>query len=177
MRTGRMVSLMLMVSLLAAPAFGQSAPTGSRAPTWGATPDAVVRAYPDAQCFGDRTERSDWECILRDTTVDTISVDVVFYGYSTGTAFGMVGVVLGFDSADVHRIVETLVARYGPWSRVVERDFVTKADKPFPSAIWVWHLPRVEIWVEQDRGTLGHGQATVMWDDGLHEFLSRQRTR
>jgi len=111
MRTGRMVSLMLMVSLLAAPAFGQSAPTGSRAPTWGATPDAVVRAYPDAQCFGDRTERSDWECILRDTTVDTISVDVVFYGYSTGTAFGMVGVVLGFDSADVHRIVERCDSR------------------------------------------------------------------
>jgi len=172
----RVVAVFMVWPILAAPAFAQSAPTGSPAPTWGATPEAVVRAYPDAQCFGERTERSDWKCILMDTTVDAISVDVVLYGYSTGTALGMVGVVLSFDSAEVHRVVETLVARYGHWSRMVERDFVTKADKRFPSAIWLWHLPRMEIRVEQDRGTLGHGQAIVMCDEGLYEFLARERT-
>ena len=57
-------------------------------------------------------------------------------------------VVFAFDSADVHRIVDTLAARYGRWSQVVERDFVTKTEKHFPSTIWLWHLPDVEIRVE-----------------------------
>ncbi len=176
MRTGRMVSLLLPVLILTTPAFGQSTPRRVRDLTWGATPEAVLRAYPDAQCVGERTELWDWQCILEDTTVDAISVDVVLYGYSMGTAFGLVGVVFGFDAADVHRLVETLVARYGRWSRVVERDFVTKAEKRFPSAIWLWYLPRVAIRVEQDRGTLGHGQATIMWVDGLDELRARERT-
>ena len=56
------------------------------------------------------------------------------------------------------------------------RDFVTKAERPFPSAMWLWHLPDVEIRVEQDRGTLGHGQATIMWEAGLKELLARGGT-
>ena len=174
MRTWHVVTLLL--PMLAAPAFGQPAPTASRDLTWGATLEAVVRAYPDAQCAVEPTELSDWRCILSDKTVNAVSVDVVLYGYAMGEELGMVGVALGFDSADVHGIVETLVARFGRWSRMVEREFVTKADKRFPSTLWLWHLPHVEIRVEQDRGTLGHGQATVMWDVGLHELRARERT-
>lgn len=178
-RTGRMVSLLLlllMVSILTTPAFGQSTPPGVLDLAWGTTLEAVFRAYPDAQCLAVRTDLSDWRCILSDKSVNAISVDVVLYGYNMGTALGLVGVVIGFDSADVHGIVETLTARYGHWSRVVERDFVTKAERPFPSAMWLWHLPDVEIRVEQDRGTLGHGQATIMWDAGLKELLGRGGT-
>lgn len=175
MRTGRLVALLLL-PLLTTTAFGQSAATGVRDVTWGATPTDVVQAYPDAHCFAERTELADWRCLLRDKTVNGIGVDVVLYGYTTGTVLGMVMVALGFDSDDVHDLVATFVARYGRWSRVVERDFVTKADKQFPSAIWLWHLPHVEIRVEQDRGTLGHGQATVMWEAGLTEFRARVRT-
>lgn len=174
MRTGRMVSLLLMVSIFATPAFGQSTPPEVLDLGWGATPAGVLRAYPDAQCVGERTALSDWRCVLTDTTVNAISVDVVLYGYSMGSALGLVGVVIGFDSADVHGIADALVARYGRWSRVVEREFVTKAERPFPSPMWLWHLPDVEIRVEQDRGTLGHGQATIMWDAGLKELLKRE---
>jgi len=137
MHAWRVVAAVLAGFVLAVPVFGQSAPTGVLDLGWGATPMTVVRAYPDAQCFGERTALSDWRCILSDTTVNAISVDVVLYGYSMGTAPGLAGVVLGFDSADVDRIVEALVARHGRWSRVVRRDFVTKAEKPFPSAIWL----------------------------------------
>jgi hypothetical protein len=165
----------MVVLALATAAVGQSAPAGPREPTWGATPEAVIRAYPNAQCAAERAELSDWWCILSDTTVDAVSVDVVLYGYTTGTVLGMVGVALGFDSGDVHRILEILVARYGRWSRVVEREFVTKADTRFRSAIWLWYLPDVEIRVEQDRGTLGHGQATVMLRAGLAELQARER--
>jgi hypothetical protein len=135
----------------------------------------VVRAYPDAQCAAGRTELSDWWCVLSDKTVNAVSADVVLYGYTMGTVLGMVGVALGFDSADVQGIVETLAARYGRWTRVMERDFVTKREIRFRSAIWLWHLPHVEIRVEQDRGTLGRGQATVMLRAGLTELLARER--
>ena len=176
MRSGRMVSLLLMASILTTPAFGQSTPTAVLDLGWGTPLEAVFGAYPDAQCLAVRTDLSDWRCILSDKAVNAISVDVVLYGYSMGSALGLVGVAIGFDSADVQGIVETLVARYGRWSRVVERDFVTKAERPFPSAMWLWHLPEVEIRVEQDRGTLGHGQATIMWDAGLKELLARGDT-
>ena len=176
MRTGRMVSLLLIASILITPAFGQSTPTGVLDLGWGTTLEGVFQAYPDAQCLAVRTDLSDWRCILSDQAVNAISVDAVLYGYSTGSALGLVGVAIGFDSADVQGIVETLVARYGRWSRVVERDFVTKAERPFPSAMWLWHLPEAEIRVEQDRGTLGHGQATIMWDAGLKELLARGGT-
>jgi hypothetical protein len=48
----------------------------------------------------------------------------------------------------VYRIVDTLAARYGRWSRVVERGFVTKTEKHFPSVTRLWYLPDVEIRVE-----------------------------
>lgn len=175
-RAWRGAAVLMWWAVLAAPAFGQSAPPGVLDLTWGTTLEGVVRTYPDAQCLAVRTDLSDWRCILSDKTVDAIGVDVVLYGYFMGTALGLVGVVLGFDSADVHRIVEALVTRYGRWSRVVERDFATKADKPFRSALWLWHLPHVEIRVEQDRGTLGHGQAMIMWEAGLNELLARGGT-
>ncbi len=168
---------MLLVPLLAGLTFGQSAPPEPRALTWGATVEAVMQTYPSAQCVGEPTPLSDWRCILRDTTVNAIPVDVVIYGYMTGSAPGMVGVTFGFASADVHRIVDTLAARYGPWSRLAEPGFVTKADERVPSAVWLWHLPRVEIRVEQNRGTLGHGQAMVMWCPGLAELSARERTQ
>jgi len=136
----------------------------------------VVRAYPDAHCFAERTELSDWRCILLDKTLDGIGVDVTIYGYSLGTALGLAMVALGFESVEAPALVEAFVARYGRWSSVVERDFVTKADKRFPSVLWLWHLPNLEIRVEQDRGRLGHGQATVMWREGLKEFQARERT-
>ena len=173
MHTGRVVAVIMAWAALAIPAFGQSAPTGVLDLGWGTTPEAVVRAYQEAQCFGERTEVSDWRCILSDTTVNAIDVDVVLYGYSMGAALGLVGIVLGFDLTDAHDLVETLVAYYGRWSRVVKRDFATKAEKPFPSAIWLWYLPDVEIRVEQDRETLGHVQAMIMWKAGLNELLAR----
>ena len=144
--------------------------------TWGATPAAVLWAYPDAQCVAEITEQSDWRCILIDKTLNGVSVDVVLYGYAMGEALGLVGVALGFDSAEVSRILDTLVARYGRWTRLVERDFVTKAEERFPSRIWLWHLPHLEIRVEQDRGTRGYAQATVMWDAGLRQLQARERT-
>lgn len=176
MSVWRVAAAVVVWLVLAAPTFGQSAVAGVLDLGWGMTPASVVRAYPDAQCFGERTTLSDWRCILSDTTVNLIGVDVILYGYSMGAAPGLAGVVLGFDSADVHRIVEALAARYGRWSRVVGRDFVTKAEKPFPSAMWLWDLPDVEIRVEQDRGTLGHGQATIMCVAGLKELRAREGT-
>ena len=176
MHTGRVVAAIMAWAALAIPAFRQSAPTRMLDLGWGTSPEAMVRAYPEAQCFGERTEVSDWRCILSDTTVNAIDVDVVLHGYSMGAAFGLVGIILGCDSADAHGLVETLVAYYGRWSRVVERDFVTKAEKPFPRAIWLWYLPDVEIRVEQDRETLGHGQAMIMWKAGLNELLARGGT-
>ena len=176
MHPWRGVTAVLLWAAFAAPAFGQSTPTGVLDLGWGAPLEAVFRAYPDAQCLAVRTDVSDWRCILSDKTVNAISVDVVLYGYSMGSVLGLVGIVLGFDSADVHRLVETLVARYGHWSRVVERDFATKAEKPLRSALWLWHLPHVEIRVEQDRGTLGHGQAMIMWEAGLNELRARGGT-
>lgn len=176
MHATRLAAAFLACLTLAAPAFGQTGPTEGVGLTWGATHAGVLRVYPNAECFAERTELSDWRCVLNDTTVNAISVDVVLYGYSTGSALGLAGVVFGFDSADVHRVLDTLTARYGPWSRVVERDFVTRAEKRFPSQIWLWHLPDVEIRVEQDRGTLGHGQATIMLRAGLQEMRARERT-
>ena len=176
MHAWRVGAAVLVWFALAAPAFGQSAPAAVLDLPWGTTPEGVLQAYPDAQCFGERTDVSDWRCILRHTTVNAISVDVVLYGYTIGTALGLVGVVLGFDSWDVQRLMETLVARYGRWSRVVERNFTPNAAKPYPSALWLWHLPDAEIRVEQDRGTLGHGQATIMWEAGLNELLARGGT-
>lgn len=176
MHATRLAAAFLACLTLAAPAFGQTGPTEGVGLTWGATHAGVLRVYPNAECFAERTELSDWRCVLNDTTVNAISVDVVLYGYSTGSALGLAGVVFGFDSADVHGVVDTLAARYGRWSQVVERDFITKAEKHFPSGIWLWHRPDVEIRVEQDRGTLGHGQATIMLRTGLTEFLDRERT-
>lgn len=170
------VVILVAPLLLARPAVGRAGEPGSGRLTWGGTPAEVLRVYPQAECVADPTELSDWRCVLSDTTVNGISVDVVLYGYSTGSVLGMAGVVFGFDSADVHRLVDTLVARYGPWSRMVERDFVTRAENHYPSAIWLWHRPDVEIRVEQDRGTLGHGQATIMLRAGLSELLTRERT-
>jgi hypothetical protein len=174
MHAWRVVAAVVAWSVFAAPAYGQSAPTGVLDLGWGTTLDTILSTYPDAQCLAVRTDLSDWRCILSDASVNAIDVDVVFYGYSIGTALGLVGVVLGFDSSDVQRIVEILMARYGRWSRMVEQDFVTKAERPFPSAIWLWHLPDVEIRVEENRGTLGHGQATIMWVDGLNELRARE---
>jgi hypothetical protein len=165
----------LMLPLLAGPGFGQAAPSGPSILTWGATLAAVMQTYPTAHCFVEATELWDWQCILRDRTVNGIHVDVVVYGYATGDATGMVGVALGFASGDVHAIVDTLVARYGSWSWVADEGFVTKADERVPSTVWVWHGPRVEIRVEQHRGTLARGQATVMWRDGLAELCVRAR--
>lgn len=176
MRTRPVVAPLLVVLLLTTPGFGQSVRTEGHGVTWGAGPAEVIRAYPDANCFAERTELSDWRCVLLDKTVDGIGVDVTIYGYSLGTTLGVVMVVLGFESVDANALLEGFVARYGRWSRVVERDFVTKADKRFPSPIWLWHLPDLEIRVEQDRERLGHGQATVMWREGLHEFQERERT-
>ena len=176
MRAWRAVAAVSVWSALAVPAVGQPVSTDVLDLEWGTAPWAVVQAYPDAQCFGERSSLSDWRCILTDANVNDISVDVVLYGYRTGKAPGLAGVVLGFDSADVHRILEAFVARYGRWSRVAEHDFVTKAEKPFRSAIWLWNLPNVEIRVEQDRGTLGHGQATIMYIAGLEELRAREGT-
>lgn len=173
MQAWRVVAAVMVCSLIGAPAFGQSPPTSVLDIPWGTTLEELVRAHPNAQCLAVRTDLSDWRCILSDQLVNAISVDVVFYGYGVGSALGMVGLVLGFDAADVHGLVDALVVRYGRWSRMVERDFSTKAEKRFASAIWLWHLADMEIRVEQDRGTLGHGQAMIMWEAGLKELQAR----
>jgi hypothetical protein len=135
----------------------------------------VIRAFPEAQCFTDCTELSDWRCILVDENLHEVSVDVVLYGYDTSTVVGMVGFTLVFDSADARRLVEAFVARYGRWSRVVNTEFVTRSGTRFPSAKWAWHFPNVEIRVDQDTGKLGNAHAMVMWTAGLTELLTRQR--
>ncbi len=173
MRPAQLVAALVLLSALAVPAFGQSSPTGYRDVTWGATPQSIVRSFPAATCYNERTEMSDWRCILLDETVNAVSVDVVLYGYYTGTAPGLAGFALSFDATEAVRIVEAFVSRHGPWSRKAETEVVTKSDRRFPSVQWAWEFPDAEIRIGQDRERLGNGQALVMSRAGLAEMLTR----
>ena len=175
MQTLGVVAVLMALPALAAPAFGQSAPTGYHDLKWGATQEEVLRAFPNTECLKERTELSDWTCTLFDEQVNEVSVTVTLYGYNTGRVLGMTGFTLSFDSDDARLLAETFASRYGRWNRRVETEFLTKSEKPFPSVKWAWHLPDVEIRMEQDKGTLGNGQATVMWHPGLEELLARER--
>jgi hypothetical protein len=175
MRPEQLVAALMLVSALTAPTFGQTPPTGYRDVTWGATPQAVVRSFPTATCFNERTELSDWRCILLDETVNTVSADVVLYGYYTGTAPGLAGFAVSFDATDAARIVDAFVSSYGPWSRKVETEVVTKSERRFASVTWAWEFPDVEIRIGQDRERLGNGQALVMSRAGLAESLARDQ--
>lgn len=173
MQSGQLVSALMLMWALAAPAFGQSSPTGYRDVTWGATPQSVVRSFPAATCFNERTDLSDWRCILLDEAVNAVSVDVVLYGYYTGTAPGLAGYAVSFDATDVAKIVEAFVSHYGLWSRKLETEVVTRSERRFPSAEWEWDFPDVQIRIGQDRERLGNGQALVMSRAGLAEMLVR----
>ena len=175
MRPGQLVAALMLVPALTALAFGQSPPTGYRDLTWGASPQAVVRSFPAATCFNERTDLADWRCILLDETVNAVSVDVVLYGYYAGTAPGLAGYAVSFDATDVTRIVEAFVTRYGPWSRRVESEVVTKSERRFPSVQWAWDFPNAEIRIGQDRERLGNGQALVMSRAGLAELMVRDQ--
>lgn len=175
MRPGRLAATLMAMPTLAALAFGQSAPTGYRDVTWGATPQAIVLSFPAATCFNERTVLSDWRCILLNEAMNGVSVDVVLYGYHIGTAPGLAGFAVSFDATDVGRIVDDFVSRYGPWSRRVETEVVTKSERRFPSVQWAWDFPDVEIRIGQDRERLGNGQALVMPRSGLAESLMRER--
>jgi hypothetical protein len=175
MRPGRLAATLMVMPTLTALAFGQSAPTGYRDVTWGATPQAIVRSFPAATCFNERTALSDWQCILLNEAVNGVGVDVVLYGYHIGTAPGLAGFAVSFDATDVARIVDGFVSLYGPWSRRVETEVVTKSERRFPSVQWAWDFTDVEIRIGQDRERLGNGQALVMSRSGLVESLTRDR--
>ena len=67
------------------------------------------------------------------------------------------------------------MSRYGPWSRKVETEVVTKSERRFASVTWAWEFPDVEIRIGQDRERLGNGQALVMSRSGLAESLARDQ--
>ena len=167
----------LITLLLISPACAQAPPDGFRDLKWGVTQEQVVRAFPRASCDARRTESYDWMCVLEDETVNDVSVWLIVAGYTTGKVVGLSKVTLSFLSYDVGRIVAAFEARYGPPSRVEDKEIVTEGGERFPNTAWRWSFPDAAISILQHSSRLGDAIASVALYASLAEFEERTAQR
>ena len=170
------ITAMFMLTLVS-PAVGQAPPDGFRGLQWGATHEQVVRAFPRANCAARQSESCDWLCVLEDETVNDVSVWLIVAGYTTGKVVGLSKVTLSFASYDVGRIVAAFEARYGPPSRVEDKEIVTEGGERFPNTAWRWSFPDAAISVLQHSSRLGDAIASVALHASLAEFEERTAQR
>lgn len=149
MKASRRVARLMLLAALTAPAFGQSAPEGFRHVKWGATQDEVWEAFPHANCQSESTESSDWSCTVLGEDVNGVRVDVILRGYTTGRVVGMSAFSLHFQSEDVRRLVGAFESRYGRWTRVEEKEVLSKEGGRLPNAQWVWEFRHVTVRISQ----------------------------
>lgn len=90
---------------------------------------------------------------------------------------GLSAFSLYFQSEEVRRLVEAFEARYGRWTRVEEKEVVTREGGRLPNAQWVWEFRHVTVRISQLGRELGNAQASVNVRVADDEYRARIEAR